>query len=234
MEEFRLSKESASSLRSFSEKNGLSLNTLLQGAWSLLLHHYSDEDDVVYGATRSCRRTAIEGAERMRRLINDLLTYSRVEAQAREFGAVDMRAALEAALEYLRASIEESQAEVYVGELPTVLADEVQMKQLLSNLIANAIKFRGSASPAVDVSFSERGNELVFSVRDNGIGIEPKHLPSLFRMFQRLHTRDEYPGTGIGLAISKKIVERHGGKIWAESDGVSGSTFLFTLPKKQD
>jgi hypothetical protein len=174
--------------------------------------------------------TAIEGAERMRRLINDLLTYSRVEAQAREFGAVDMRAALEAALEYLRASIEESQAEVYVGELPTVLADEVQMKQLWTNLISNAVKYRSEARPVVSITCSAQGDMVVFSVRDNGIGIEPRHLPSLFRMFHRLHSRHEYSGTGIGLAVCKKIVERHGGKIWAESDGVSGSNFLFTLP----
>ena len=177
---------------------------------------------------------AKDSAERMRQLVRDLLEYSRVETNVSEIEPVDMNAVASLVMEELRIAIGEAGAKVAVGELPTVLADEVQMKQLLSNLIANAIKFRGSASPAVDVSFSERGNELVFSVRDNGIGIEPKHLPSLFRMFQRLHTREEYPGTGIGLAISKKIVERHGGKIWAESDGVSGSTFLFTLPKKQD
>ncbi len=173
---------------------------------------------------------AMEGSVRMRQLISDLLRYSRVETSSGRVGPVDMNAVSATVREDLRVAIAESGATVKVGDLPTVLADEPQMVQLLTNLISNAIKFRAGAAPRVEISARNDGGETVFEVRDNGIGVEPRYQGNLFKMFSRLHSRDEYPGTGIGLAISKKIVERHGGQIWLESDGRSGTTFFFTLP----
>ncbi len=175
---------------------------------------------------------AMEGAERMRQLVNDLLEYSRVETRAREFRDVDLDHVVARVRDELRLAIDDAGAMVIVRELPTVRADEVQMRQLLMNLIANAVKFRRPETPpVVEISAQDLGNEWLLAVRDNGIGIDPKYADKLFKMFSRLNPRDEYPGTGIGLAICKKIVERHGGRIWVESDGHSGSTFYFTLPK---
>jgi two-component system, chemotaxis family, sensor kinase Cph1 len=125
----------------------------------------------------------------------------------------------------------EINAEVHVEPLPTVMADKAQMIQLLTNLLSNAIKFHSTDPPRIWISSTEGYSGWTFSVKDNGIGIDPKYQSNLFKMFSRLHSRDEYPGTGIGLAISKKIVERHGGQIWYESDGAIGSTFYFTLPR---
>ncbi|MDW5562347.1 MAG: PAS domain S-box protein [Methanomassiliicoccus sp.] len=174
---------------------------------------------------------AMDGADRMRQLVNDLLEYSRVETRERKFRPVDMNRVAAGVKSELRIAIAEASAEVRIDPLPTVLADEVQMRQLMTNLLNNAIKFRGDRKTEVEVTAVGREGEWLFSVRDNGIGVDPKYAEKLFRMFQRLHTRDEYPGTGIGLAIAKKIVERHGGRIWVESDGKSGSTFVFTLPR---
>jgi light-regulated signal transduction histidine kinase (bacteriophytochrome) len=115
-------------------------------------------------------------------------------------------------------------------ELPTVIADEMQMVQLFQNLIGNAIKFRSHVSPQVHVSARAKGNEWIFSVQDNGVGIDPQFFDRIFTIFQRLHGRNEYPGTGIGLTVSKKIVERHGGRIWLESEPEKGTTFYFTIP----
>jgi chemotaxis family two-component system sensor kinase Cph1 len=125
----------------------------------------------------------------------------------------------------------ESGAEVVVDPLPIVQADETQMTQLLTNIVSNAIKYRGADPPRIRVFARSQVNDFVFAVEDNGIGIDPQYHDRLFQMFQRLHTKDEYPGTGIGLAISKKIVDRHGGKIWVESEGGKGATFYFSLPK---
>jgi light-regulated signal transduction histidine kinase (bacteriophytochrome) len=167
----------------------------------------------------------------MRQLVNDLLEYSRVETKGRRFSAVDMSVVATEVRDELRVAINEVEAEVQIDPLPMVFADGSQMKQLLSNLISNAIKFRDGQRPVVEVSARGSDGAWVFAVKDNGIGIDSRFKDKLFLMFQRLHTRDEYPGTGIGLAIAKKIVERHGGQIWVESDGKSGSTFFFTLPK---
>jgi light-regulated signal transduction histidine kinase (bacteriophytochrome) len=128
-------------------------------------------------------------------------------------------------------AIQESGAAVVHDSLPTVLADRGQMTQLLQNLIGNAIKFRGVESPQVHISAAEAGDEWTISVSDNGIGIAPEHAERVFQIFQRLHTRDRYPGTGIGLAVCKKIVERHGGRIWLDSTPGGGTTFHFTLRK---
>jgi PAS domain S-box-containing protein len=173
---------------------------------------------------------ADDGANRMRQLVNDLLQYSRVETQGREFIRVDMNKVAEAVTNDLHVAISESRAEVIIDKLPTVLADESQMKQLLTNLISNGLKFRSTKPPQIEVSARCHGNEWIFAVEDNGIGIDAQYHNKLFKMFQRLQNRYEYPGTGIGLAISKKIVERHGGRIWVESESDQGSTFFFSLP----
>ena len=173
---------------------------------------------------------AVDGASRMQTLINDLLAYSRVGTRGKEFEATDCEAAFDQALANLKTAIEECSAVVTHGPLPTMMADRMQIGQLLQNLIGNAVKYRGAEPPQVHVSATRSGNEWVFSVRDNGIGIDPQFAERIFVVFQRLHTRDEYPGTGIGLAICKKIVERHGGRIWVESQVGSGATFYFTVP----
>ena len=173
---------------------------------------------------------AVDGANRMQRLINDLLAYSRLGTRAKGFAPADCTAVLDQALANLKAAIEESGAVVTHDPLPTVTADNSQLVQLFQNLIGNAIKFRVEEPPRIHVSAEQKGNEWVFSVRDNGIGIDPQYAERIFVIFQRLHTREEYPGTGIGLAICKKIVERRGGRIWVESQPGRGSTFYFTIP----
>ena len=173
---------------------------------------------------------AVDGAIRMQRLINDLLTYSRVTAQDKVFERVDCNGILEEALSNLRVAVEENRAVVTHDPLPTVMADGGQLGQLFQNLIGNAIKFRGKEPPQVYVSAERRTGEWLFSVRDNGIGVDPQYAERIFVIFQRLHNREEYPGTGIGLALCKKIVERHGGRIWVVSQTGQGTTFHFTLP----
>jgi len=174
-----------------------------------------------------------DGATRMQHLIQDLLSYSHVTMQGRELQATDSRDACEQAVANLRASIVESGAEVVHGWLPIVRADSMQLTQLFQNLIGNAIKYRNQRMPEIHVAAVPVDGHWVFSVRDNGIGIEGQYYERIFQMFQRLHTRKEYPGTGIGLAICRKIVERHGGKIWVESDYGAGATFLFTLQREE-
>jgi PAS domain S-box-containing protein len=176
---------------------------------------------------------AVDGAVRMQTLINDLLTYSRVSTQGRTFEEIDSRATLEEALRNLTAAIAETGAVVVSGELPRVPADASQLSQVFQNLIGNAMKFRSSEVPQISISASDLGRAWRFSVKDNGIGIQAQYAEKVFVIFQRLHTRLEYPGTGIGLAICKRIVERHGGSIWFESEQGRGSTFHFTIPKKR-
>ena len=173
---------------------------------------------------------AVDGANRMQRLINDLLAYSRVTSQGKVFERVDCNGLLEEVLGNLRVAVEESRAVVTHDPLPTVMADGRQLGQLFQNLIGNAIKFRGEEPPQVHVSAERQTGEWLFSVRDNGIGVDPQYAERIFVIFQRLHNREEYPGTGIGLAICKKIVERHGGRIWVASQAGRGTTFHFTLP----
>jgi signal transduction histidine kinase/DNA-binding LacI/PurR family transcriptional regulator len=176
---------------------------------------------------------AVDGAERMRILIDDLLQYSRVTTHGKPFAPTDCTAALDHALSNLKVAVEESGAVVTHGGLPTVLADDVQLPQLFQNLIGNAIKFRKSDTPPqVHVGVEHKAGEWLFSVQDNGIGIDPKHFERIFLIFQRLHSREEYEGTGIGLAVCKRIVERHGGRIWVESEPGKGSTFSFTIPDR--
>ena len=175
---------------------------------------------------------AVEGVERMERLINDLLEYSRVGTRGKPFEPTDSEAVLAETLENLKTGIQESRAEVTHDPLPTVNADALQLEQVFQNLIANAMKFRREDEPPrIHVSAEKSDHEWVFSVRDNGIGIAPEHVGRLFKIFERLHPADRYPGTGMGLAICKKIVERHGGRIWVESELGTGSTFYFTIPE---
>jgi PAS domain S-box-containing protein len=173
---------------------------------------------------------AVAGAERMQRLIDDLLSYSRVGSRGGEFKATDAEAALTAAVANLRVVIEETGAVVEHDSLPTVRSDASQLVQLFQNLIANAVKFRGAKAPRIGIEATREAGQWRFSVRDNGIGIAPQFRERIFEIFQRLHPRNAYPGTGIGLAICKRIVERHGGRIWVESEPGRGATFFFTIP----
>jgi len=173
---------------------------------------------------------AVDGATRMQALINDLLTYSRVGTKGKDFKPIDCKTVLERTLDNLKKAVEESGAELTYEPLPTVMADDVQLGQLFQNLIGNAIKFRSEESPHIHISAERNEDKWIFSVGDNGIGIDPEFTERIFIIFQRLHKRRDYPGTGIGLAVCKKIVERHGGRIWVESKPEKGSTFYFTIP----
>jgi len=176
---------------------------------------------------------AVNGATRMQQLINDLLAYSRVGTHTKLFQPTASDKALAKALTNLQLAIQESKAKVTHDPLPTVVADDSQLTQLFQNLVGNAIKFHNKKALRVHISAQPGPNEWVFSIRDNGIGIDPSYTNAIFEMFQRLHNRTEYSGTGIGLAICKKIVERHGGRIWVESQPNKGSTFYFTIPIRE-
>jgi signal transduction histidine kinase len=174
---------------------------------------------------------SLAGAERMRLLIEDLLAYARVSTGPREMKAVDLKQVAHDVLGGLEQSIHESGAQVEVGELPVLQGERAQLSALFQNLIANAIKFRRE-QPLIRVSAREEDEQWHLSVQDNGIGIERDQFERVFQVFQRLHGKDEYPGTGIGLAVCKKIVERHGGRIWLESEPGVGTTFHFTMPRR--
>jgi light-regulated signal transduction histidine kinase (bacteriophytochrome) len=176
---------------------------------------------------------AVDGAERMQEMIGALLDLSRVGTQGDDPAPADAEEILKRVLGSLERAIEDAGAEVTHGQLPTVMADEAQLAQVFQNLIANAIKFRKEdVPPRVHVSAEREGDEWVFSVADNGIGIDPDQAERIFEVFQRLHTEEEYSGLGIGLALCRRIVERHGGRIWVESEPGEGSTFTFTLPTR--
>ncbi|MEW5803440.1 MAG: ATP-binding protein [bacterium] len=183
----------------------------------------SDADDFI--------AYAVDGALRMQNLINDLLSYSRVGTHGREFEPTDFTEVLNRVKGNLQTAITESNAVIIHESMPTLMADGSQMVQLFQNLISNAIKFRSQEQPLIQVSAESQEGAWVFSVHDNGIGIDPEYFGRIFTIFQRLHNKAEYPGTGIGLAICKRIVERHGGRIWVNSEPGKGSTFYFTIPK---
>lgn len=177
---------------------------------------------------------AVDGANRMQRLINDLLAFSRVGTRVKDFVQIDSAAAVEKAVSNLQLAIEDSGAAVTHDELPSVMADDIQFVQLFQNLIGNAIKYRDANTPEIHVGADRRNGKWVFSVRDNGIGIDPEYKERIFVIFQRLHTKEKYSGTGIGLAVCKKIVERHGGHIWVEPGAGKGSVFYFTVPASNE
>ncbi len=172
----------------------------------------------------------VDGAARMQKLIDDILLYSRVTTRALPFEPVEMNGVVQDALVNLRASIEETKAVITCDPLPTIQADPSQMVQVMQNLIGNAIKFHNEEPPVVHISANQEDKEWIFSVKDNGIGMDPELFGRLFNLFQRLHPPDKYPGTGVGLAVTKKIVQRHGGRIWVESQPGKGSTFYFGIP----
>lgn len=188
-----------------------------------------DYGDRLVGEAKQYMSFIMDGAERMQNLIRNLLALSRVSASRKRPRPTDGSEVLRRVLDDLRLHIEESGASVTVGPLPTVLADRSQLERLFRNLIGNAIKFRGDAPPRVHVTAKEEPGRWVFEVRDNGIGFDPEYAHAIFDMFRRLHGPEKYSGTGIGLAICRKIVELHGGEIGAESKPGKGSTFHFSL-----
>jgi PAS domain S-box-containing protein len=175
-----------------------------------------------------------EGTTRMQQMIQDLLTYSRVQTQVHEFVLIDSNTSLDLALSDLQVATKEHNAVITNDPLPSIYADQEQITKMFQNLIGNAIKFhKPGIAPNVHISAKQDKNNWIFSVSDNGIGIRQEYADRIFKIFQRLHTRDEYPGTGIGLAICKRIAEQHGGTIWIESVPGTGSTFYFTIPKRK-
>ena len=184
----------------------------------------SDADDFI--------NYAVDGANRMQGLINDLLAYSRVGTHGLDFEQTDCTAVLDQAVANLQEGVKENKAIITHTAMPTVMADAPQLVQLFQNLISNAIKFHGQEPPRIHISAEPKNAEWVFSVRDNGIGIDPQYKERIFVIFQRLHSQTNYSGTGIGLAICKKVVERHCGRIWVESEAGKGATLYFTIPNK--
>jgi two-component system, sensor histidine kinase and response regulator len=196
----------------------------------LLTQRYQDDVDE---EVQEFARYITEGVERMQALIADLLQYSRIEKQDTALTLVDCTQLLDRALRELHLSIEDTHAEISYDTLPTVWADGRRLTQVFRNLLSNALKFHGVQPPRVHVSAQREDDEWLFTVQDNGIGIDPQFHERIFLIFQRLHARHEYPGTGIGLALCKKIVEQHGGRLWVESRPGKGATFKFTLPVEQ-
>ena len=177
---------------------------------------------------------AVDGAKRLDEMIKDILEYSRVTREKLEFKQVNVEKVLEETLTTLKVLIDENEAIITNDSLPTIYADEKLMIQLLQNIIGNGIKYHSQETPKIHVSTKIEGDHYIFSVKDNGIGISPKHLKKIFTIFKRLHTQNEYEGTGIGLAITEKIVQQFNGKIWAESELGKGTTFFFTIPIKTE
>ncbi|MFG1947982.1 ATP-binding protein [Nonomuraea sp. NPDC048826] len=198
----------------------------------MLEQRYGNELD---DRARQYIRFAVDGAKRMQLLINDLLDFSRVGRIGGERAPMDSGVAVRAALENLSAAVEDTGATVTTGPLPRVVGSQLLLTQLFQNLIENAVKFRGDEPPRVRIEAVERDGMWEFSCADNGIGVDPKYADRIFLIFQRLHPRDVYPGTGIGLALCRKIVDYHGGRLWLDGDsGSRGTTFRWTLPPAGD
>jgi len=176
---------------------------------------------------------AVDGATRMQNLISDLLIFSRVGSRGKPFKTTDMNVVIENILDNFRHLIKETNSMVIYDPLPIIEADESQMIQLFQNLISNGIKFRGEKDPIIHVTAEIKADKWIFAVKDNGIGINTKFFDRIFIIFQRLHKKNEYGGTGIGLAVCKKIVQRHGGKIWVDSEFGNGSSFHVSIKKRK-
>lgn len=192
--------------------------------------------DTLESDTKEWLTHAVDGGQRMRTLVNDLLSYSRVDSQGQALiEDVDLNEAVKGATTNLRASLEETGALITVPDLPKVTGDKTQLTQLFQNLIGNALKYRNPGNkPVIDIGTRREGQKWIFSVKDNGIGFDMEHSKRIFVIFQRLHSRSDHPGTGIGLALCKRIIERHGGDIWCESKINEGSMFFFTIPGKEE
>jgi PAS domain S-box-containing protein len=197
----------------------------------MLVNRYIDSAE---SEAKKCAHNIVDAVSRMQRLITDLLAYSKANRSDMSFDPVDLNRVAAEVLDNLEVLIREKQVKITLGHLPDKLwASSFQMHQLFQNLIANAIKFHGPSAPEISVTAKTENGHVLVSVQDNGIGIDSQYRERIFRVFQRLHPVQQYPGTGIGLAICKKIVERHGGKIWVESEPNKGSTFCFSLPLRQ-
>lgn len=199
---------------------------MVTGYLQLIERRYADRIDA---GGKEFIGYAVDGAKRMKALIRDLLEFSRAGTNAANFVQIDSNQIVNYALANLKTAIDESDAQITVDPLPTIVGDPVLLTQVFQNLIANAIKFQQGKTPSVHISACRQGAEWIYSVRDNGIGIESHHLDRIFRIFERLHSIEAYAGSGIGLAITRKIVERHRGRIWVESEPGTGSTFFFTI-----
>src|SRR6202042_1351749 len=176
-------------------------------------------------------RRTVGAVALMQTLISDLLSYSRVEARSRPFTQIPFLDVVNDALVLLESSIHDSEGQVDCGKLPIVMGDRSQLVQLMQNLIGNGLAYRSDQPPHIDISAKRSGKDWLFSVRDNGIGIDSKHYEQIFEIFKRLRNQKDHPGTGIGLAVCRRVVNRHGGKIWVESEPGHGSTFHFTIPE---
>ena len=194
----------------------------------LLEKRYSDKLDQ---EAHEFIKFVVDGATHMQHLINDLLDYSRITTQAGILKEVDMNTPVKRAIDNLQMKIEDCHAKITVGDLPVVIGDELHLVRLLQNLVENALKFSKPGNPFVEIACKSDFNAWLFSVKDNGIGMDKKNQDKIFDIFQRLNSREKYPGTGMGLAICKKIVEQHGGKIWVDSEPDNGTTFFFTIKK---
>jgi light-regulated signal transduction histidine kinase (bacteriophytochrome) len=189
--------------------------------------------DLLDAESREFMSFAVSGADRLQIMINNLLEYSRLDSRGNPFVRVESGDILRKVIDDFGPEIERSNAIITFDDLPAVMADPDQLGRLFQNLVGNALKFRGGEPPRIQVTARREERNWVFSVRDNGIGIDPKYRDRIFVIFQRLHTMETYSGTGIGLSICKKIVERHGGRIWVESEPGKGSTFCFSIPAKE-
>lgn len=203
----------------------------ISGCLQILREDYRDRFD---DQAEKLIDNSLDGVRRMQQLISDLLTYSRLTSRTGSAKPVDCARIVENVIRNLDTAINESRAVIIRDQLPVVQGDPAQFAQLFQNLIGNAIKYRGERAPEIHVGCRPRDGDWLFSIRDNGIGMEPQYFDRIFRLFQRLHTRKSYPGTGMGLAICKKVVEHYGGRIRVESEPGKGSTFTFTLPQHEE
>ncbi len=229
----KLLAESNDELRQFAYVASHDLQTPLRTVAGFAQCLKEDHEGKLDEETDDYIRRIVKGCERMKTLINDLLTYSRVESRSRPFTEANLNELFDEVVELLGSAIEESQGAVTRGELPTVEGDPTQLLQVLQNLVGNSLKYHGDTPPRVHAKAVKKGADWIISIKDNGIGIAPRQHERIFEVFGRLHTQEAYPGTGIGLAVCRRIILRHGGRIWFDSEEGHGSTFHFTIPEHQ-